>query len=82
MNELKEDFNKHQSETQDTIKKEIYELKMTTQNIKEEIKKDLENLRKMNQTNPRNKKFSYPNKKHSGRSIQQSRARERQSLRA
>jgi chromosome segregation ATPase len=30
-------------------KKEIYELKMATQNIKEELNKDIENLRKKNQ---------------------------------
>jgi hypothetical protein len=41
--ELREDFNKHQSETKDMIKKEIYELKMITQNIKEELNKDTEN---------------------------------------
>jgi hypothetical protein len=46
--ELTEDFNKHQSQTKDTI--EIYELKMTTQNIKEELNKNMENLRKKNQT--------------------------------
>jgi hypothetical protein len=28
INELREDFNKHQSETKDIIKKEIYELKI------------------------------------------------------
>jgi hypothetical protein len=48
--EFREDFNKHQSETKNTIKREIYELKMTTQNIKEELNKDMENLRKENQT--------------------------------
>jgi ClpP class serine protease len=31
INEFREDFNKHQSETKDTIKREKYELKMTTQ---------------------------------------------------
>jgi acyl-CoA-binding protein len=31
-------------------KRDIYELKMTTQNIKEELNKDRENLRKKNQT--------------------------------
>jgi hypothetical protein len=31
-------------------KKEIYELKKTTQNIREELNKDMENLRKKNQT--------------------------------
>jgi hypothetical protein len=30
INELREDFNKHQSETKDNIKRVIYELKMTT----------------------------------------------------
>jgi hypothetical protein len=50
INELREDFNKHQSETKDTTKKEINKLKMTTQNRKEELNKDMENLRKMNQT--------------------------------
>jgi hypothetical protein len=39
INELREDFSKQQSETMDTIRREIYELKMTTQNIKEELKK-------------------------------------------
>jgi archaellum component FlaC len=39
INELREDFNKQQSETKDTIKREIHELKMATQNIKEELKK-------------------------------------------
>jgi hypothetical protein len=46
---LREDFNKHQSETKDPIKREIDELKLTTQNIKEELDKDMENLRKKNQ---------------------------------
>jgi hypothetical protein len=36
INELREDLNKHQSETKDTIKTEIYELKKITQNIKED----------------------------------------------
>jgi polyhydroxyalkanoate synthesis regulator phasin len=44
------DVNKHQSETNDTIKREIYELKMIAQNIKEELNKDTENLTKKNQT--------------------------------
>jgi chromosome segregation ATPase len=50
INELREEYNKHQSETKDTIKTEIYEFKMTTQNIKEELNEDMENLRKKNQT--------------------------------
>jgi chromosome segregation ATPase len=50
INELREDFNKHQSETKDTIRRDIYELKLTTHNIKEELSKEMENLRKKNQT--------------------------------
>jgi chromosome segregation ATPase len=48
--ELSEDLNKHQSETKDTIKKEVHEFKGATQNIKEELITDLENLRRKNQT--------------------------------
>jgi SET domain-containing protein len=48
--ELREDFYKHQSETKDTVKREIHELKKTTQIIKEELNKDMENLRQKNQT--------------------------------
>jgi hypothetical protein len=43
--EHRQDFNKHQRETKDTVKKEIYDLKII-QNIKEELSKDMENLRK------------------------------------
>jgi hypothetical protein len=50
ISELRQDFNKHQSETKDTIKRGIYELKMTTQNIEEELNKEMDNLRKKNQT--------------------------------
>jgi DNA-binding transcriptional regulator GbsR (MarR family) len=35
---------------EETIKREIHELKMTTWNIKEELNKDIENLRKKNYT--------------------------------
>jgi hypothetical protein len=48
INELREDFNKHQSATKDTIFKKIYELKKTTQNINEDLNKDMENFRKKN----------------------------------
>jgi chromosome segregation ATPase len=44
------DFNKHQSETKDTIKREIHDLKRKTQIIKEELNKDMENLSRKNQT--------------------------------
>jgi hypothetical protein len=48
--ELREDFNKHQSETKDTIKREMHELKRTTQTIKEELNKNMENLTRKKQT--------------------------------
>jgi conjugal transfer/entry exclusion protein len=48
LNELRKDFNKFQSETKKTIQ-EIYEIKKTTQDMKEEFNKDMENLRKNNQ---------------------------------
>jgi uncharacterized membrane-anchored protein YhcB (DUF1043 family) len=35
INELREDFNKHKSETKDTIKREIYEIKKTTKHKRE-----------------------------------------------
>jgi hypothetical protein len=41
---------KHQSETKNTINKEINELRMKTDNIKEEGTQDMENLRKKNET--------------------------------
>jgi hypothetical protein len=44
--ELREDFNKHQSETKDIIKRQIHELKKTTQIINKELNKDFENHRK------------------------------------
>jgi hypothetical protein len=50
MNKLREDFNKHQSEMKDTIKRDIYEIKKTIHNIKEEVNKHMENPRKKNQT--------------------------------
>jgi hypothetical protein len=46
--ELREDFNKHQSKTKDTVKRERYELKIITQNIKEELSENMETLRKKN----------------------------------
>jgi hypothetical protein len=47
--EFRENINKHQSETQNTIKREIHELKRNTQIIKEELITYLENLRRINQ---------------------------------
>jgi F0F1-type ATP synthase membrane subunit b/b' len=52
--ELKGALNKHQSETQDIINKEINELKMKIKNIKQEATHDMENFRKKNQTETQN----------------------------
>jgi hypothetical protein len=80
--ELREDLNNHQSETKDTIKREIRELKRTTQIIKEELNKDMENLRRKNQIEILEIKSLYKShKKHSGRPLQQTRASGRQNLR-
>jgi hypothetical protein len=46
---------KHQSETQNMINKEINELRMKIDNIKEEGTQDMENLRKKNETELQNK---------------------------
>jgi hypothetical protein len=46
INELIAALNKHQSETETTINREINELKVTIENIKEEVIHDMENLRK------------------------------------
>jgi hypothetical protein len=57
INELREDFNKHQSEAKDNVEREIYELKMTTQNMKEELTKGMEkSQKKESNRNPGNKK--------------------------
>jgi hypothetical protein len=63
---------KHQSETKNTINKEINELRMKIENIKEEETQDMENLRKKE----RNR-----NAKQNGRPIQQTIASRRQNLR-
>jgi uncharacterized membrane protein YgaE (UPF0421/DUF939 family) len=46
---------KHQSETKNTIKKEINEFRAKIDNIKEEGTQDMENLRKKNKTELKNK---------------------------
>jgi broad specificity polyphosphatase/5'/3'-nucleotidase SurE len=45
---------KHQSKKKETIKKETYEIKKTTQDMKEKLNKDVENLRKKSVTNTGN----------------------------
>jgi hypothetical protein len=48
-------LSKHQSETKNPINKEINELRMKTDNIKEEDTQDMENLGKKNETEIQNK---------------------------
>jgi dihydroorotate dehydrogenase len=48
--ELIRALNKHQGETENTINREVNELKMKIENIKEEVIHDMENLRKKNKT--------------------------------
>jgi polyhydroxyalkanoate synthesis regulator phasin len=59
INELLGALNKHQSETENILNREINELKMKIKNIKEEVTHDMENLTKKKQTE----------KKHSGRPL-------------
>jgi polyhydroxyalkanoate synthesis regulator phasin len=50
INELIGALNKHQSETENNINREINELKAKIDNIKEEVTHNMENLRKKNET--------------------------------
>jgi hypothetical protein len=54
INEFIGALNNHQSETENTINREINELKMKLDNIKEEVTCDMENLRKKNETETQN----------------------------
>jgi acetolactate synthase small subunit len=54
INELIGALNKHQSETENTINREINELKVKMDNIKEEVTHNKENLRKKNETETQN----------------------------
>jgi hypothetical protein len=54
INELIGTLHKHQSETENTINREINELKMKIDNIKEELTHDMENPRKKNETEIQN----------------------------
>jgi hypothetical protein len=71
INEIIGALNKHQSETENTINREINELRMKIDNIKEEVTHDMENFRKKNETEIQKK---------NGRPLQQTRTR-RQNLR-
>jgi hypothetical protein len=69
INEIREDFNKHQCET--NYKKT---LKITTQNIKEELNTNVEDLRKKNETEILEIESPFSQtKKHNGRPLQQTR---------
>jgi hypothetical protein len=54
INELIGALSKHQSETENTMNREINELKMKLDNIKEEESHEMENLRKKNETETQN----------------------------
>jgi polyhydroxyalkanoate synthesis regulator phasin len=54
INELIGALNKHQSETENTINREINELKPKIDNIKGEVTHDMENLRRKNETEIQN----------------------------
>jgi uncharacterized protein Yka (UPF0111/DUF47 family) len=71
INELIGPLNKHQSETENTINREINESQSKIDHIKEEVTHDMENLRKKKETNT----------KHNGRTLQQTRTSRRQNLR-
>jgi uncharacterized protein (DUF885 family) len=63
------DFNKHQCETKDTIKGEIYELKMTTKHKRGVEQRYGKLQKKESNRNPGNQKLLLSNKKHSGRPL-------------
>jgi hypothetical protein len=64
------------------LKQEIHEIKTTTQDMKEVLNKDMENLRKKNPTESLEIKSPFNQiKKYSGRPLQQTRTSGRQNLR-
>jgi uncharacterized protein Yka (UPF0111/DUF47 family) len=54
INELIGALTKHQSKTENTINREISELRTKIDNIKKEVTHDMENLRKKNETEIQN----------------------------
>jgi uncharacterized protein Yka (UPF0111/DUF47 family) len=72
ISELIEALSKYQSETENTINREINELRLKIDNIKEEVTHDMEKLRKKK----RNR-----NTKHKGRPLQQTTTSRRQNVR-
>jgi hypothetical protein len=71
INEIIGALNERQTETETTTNTEINELRAKTDNIKEEVTHDMEDLRKKNETNT----------KQNGRPFQKNRANRRQNLR-
>jgi flagellar biosynthesis chaperone FliJ len=58
INGLRGEYNKHQSKTKDTIKREICAIKKSPQNIKQELHKDVNKpQKKESNRDPGNKKF-------------------------
>jgi chromosome segregation ATPase len=55
INEIIGTLNKYETETEITINREINELMAKTENIKEQVTQDMENLRKKNETEIQNK---------------------------
>jgi hypothetical protein len=51
INEIIGALNKYQNETENILNREIKELRMKTDNVKEDVTHDMENLRKKNETN-------------------------------
>jgi hypothetical protein len=54
MNEFIRALNKYKSETENTVNREINELRVMIDNIIEEVTHDMENLRKKNKTEIQN----------------------------
>jgi hypothetical protein len=59
MKKLREDYNKHQSETKNAVKREVHELRRTKQIIKQKMNKGVESHRRKNQTEIRKIKCPY-----------------------
>jgi hypothetical protein len=55
INEILRALNKHQTGTENTINREISQLRMKIYNIKQEVTHNMENLRKKNETEIQNK---------------------------
>jgi predicted nucleic acid-binding Zn-ribbon protein len=79
LNKLREDLEKLQS-AKETIIKEIYEIKKTAHDMKEEFNKDIGNLRKKNETESLGIRSSFNKIKYMGKPIQKTRTSGRQNV--